>query len=74
MAADEAAVDDLVFEGSPDRDVAEAVGRGNAVVFLDIAIGGTRVGRMKLELFSTITPRVRRTRCSSALKSDLHRP
>lgn len=37
--------------------VAEAVRRGNVVVFLDITIGGVAAGRIKLELFSSLVPR-----------------
>ena len=37
--------------------VAEAVRRGNPVVFLDITIGGTATGRIRLELFAGIVPR-----------------
>ncbi len=34
-------------------------GRGNPVVFFDVAIGGRAVGRIKMELFKDIAPRVR---------------
>lgn len=41
--------------GGPDPDVMAAIERGNAVVFLDVALGeGTNaadLGRIKLELF-----------------------
>lgn len=35
----------------------EALKRGNAVVFMDIAIGGQPVGRLRLELFNGIAPK-----------------
>ena len=37
--------------------VAEAVARGNPVVFLDISIGGQAAGRISLELFKGLCPR-----------------
>ena len=37
--------------------IADAVGRGNPVVFFDIAIGGMEVGRIKMELFADICPK-----------------
>lgn len=37
--------------------VAEAVKRGNPVVFFDISIGGSPAGRIKLELFKTFAPK-----------------
>ena len=37
--------------------VAEAIERGNVVVFFDIAIGATPVGRMTIELFKNVTPK-----------------
>jgi len=40
-----------------DSTLADALARGNPVVFLDIAIGSTTVGRVKLELFKDIAPR-----------------
>lgn len=50
----------------PDPAVAEAIERGNAVVFLDVAVGGgadggdessTPLGRIRLELFVKDCPR-----------------
>ena len=43
--------------------VADAVKRGNPVVFFDVNIGGRQAGRIKMELFKNVVPRVRR-RCS----------
>lgn len=40
-----------------DPSIAEAVSRGNPVVFFDISIGGTSAGRIKMELFADICPR-----------------
>jgi peptidyl-prolyl isomerase H (cyclophilin H) len=40
-----------------DPAIAEAVARGNPVVFFDISIGGTAVGRIKIELFADVCPR-----------------
>jgi peptidyl-prolyl isomerase H (cyclophilin H) len=37
--------------------IADAVTRGNPVVFFDISIGGMEVGRIKMELFADICPR-----------------
>lgn len=37
--------------------VKEAVGRGNAVVFMDVSIGGRSAGRIKLELFKGTAPK-----------------
>lgn len=37
--------------------IADAVGRGNPVVFFDISIGGMEVSRIKIELFADICPR-----------------
>jgi len=42
---------------SPDPGVAAAVSRGNPVCFLEISVGTTRVGRIKLELFKDRAPR-----------------
>ncbi|KAG5187987.1 peptidyl-prolyl cis-trans isomerase 11 [Tribonema minus] len=42
---------------SPDPAVAEAVDRGSPVVFMDIAIGGTEMGRIKIELFADVCPK-----------------
>lgn len=55
--------------GGPDHEVAEAVGRGNAVVFFDVALGGgggedgassgggNPLGRIKMELFVKDCPK-----------------
>jgi peptidyl-prolyl isomerase H (cyclophilin H) len=40
-----------------DPALSEALARGNPVVFFDIAIGGTPVGRIKIELFADVCPR-----------------
>lgn len=37
--------------------IADAIGRGNPVVFFDISIGGMEVGRIKMELFADICPK-----------------
>lgn len=37
--------------------VAEAVARGNPVVFLDVSVGGAPAGRILLELFKGLCPR-----------------
>ncbi|CAM9323283.1 unnamed protein product [Chrysoparadoxa australica] len=42
---------------SPDPAISEAVARGNPVVFLDVSIGGTAVGRIKIELFADVCPK-----------------
>ena len=42
---------------SPDPAVAAAVSRGNPVCFLDVSVGSTLVGRIKLELFKGRAPR-----------------
>lgn len=39
-----------------DPNVADAVARGNPVVFFDIAIGGISAGRIKIELFKDVCP------------------
>lgn len=39
--------------------VSDALQRGNRVVFMDIAVGSTVIGRLKMELFYDITPKVR---------------
>jgi hypothetical protein len=44
-------------EGRMDPAIAEAISRGNPVVFFDITIGGTSAGRIKIELFSDICPK-----------------
>lgn len=40
-----------------DPAIAEAIGRGNPVVFFDISIAGIAAGRIKMELFADICPR-----------------
>ena len=42
---------------SPDPGIAAAVARGNPVCFLDVSVGSTPIGRIKLELFREIAPR-----------------
>lgn len=42
---------------SPDAAVAEAVGRGNPVVFMDVSIAGMPQGRLKIELFADVVPK-----------------
>ena len=37
--------------------VADAISRGNPVVFFDISIAGVPVGRIKMELFADVCPR-----------------
>mmetsp|Transcript_25104 Transcript_25104/g.42392 ORF Transcript_25104/g.42392 Transcript_25104/m.42392 type:complete len:183 (+) Transcript_25104:35-583(+) len=37
--------------------IADAIGRGNPVVFFDISIGGMEVGRIKMELFADVCPK-----------------
>ena len=47
------------------------VKRGNAAVFLDVAVGGTLLGRIRLELFKTQVPRTAenfRQLCTGELK------
>lgn len=46
----------MAFE---DSTVADAVKRGNPVIFFDIGIDGESAGRIKVELFKNIAPRVR---------------
>ena len=41
---------------SPDPGIAAAVARGNPVCFLDVSVGSTPIGRIKLELFREIAP------------------
>lgn len=41
----------------PDPAIAEAVARGNPVVFFDISIAGTPMGRLKMELFADVVPK-----------------
>ena len=38
--------------------VSDALERGNRVVFMDIAVGSTVIGRLKMELFYDVTPKV----------------
>jgi hypothetical protein len=40
-----------------DSTVADAIRRGNPVVFMDITIGGAPAGRILLELFKDLAPR-----------------
>lgn len=39
--------------------LADAIRRGNPVVFFDVSVGGRDIGRIKLELFKDVAPRVR---------------
>jgi hypothetical protein len=41
--------------------VADAIKRGNPVVFFDITIGGEPAGRIMLELFKNLCPKVSRS-------------
>lgn len=41
-----------------DPNVLNALRRGNVVVFLDISIGGSPSGRIRLELFKNTCPKV----------------
>ena len=43
----------------PDPLVTEAIKRGNQVVFFDITIGGQDAGRIKMELFTSVCPKVK---------------
>lgn len=53
-----------------DPAVAEALRRGNPVVFLDVAIGGAPAGRLRLELFKKECPKtVENFRCVSARRA-----
>ena len=40
----------------------EALDRGNKVVFFDVKIGALDIGRIKMELFYDVTPKVRKKR------------
>lgn len=40
-----------------DPNVADAINRGNPVVFFDMAIGGISAGRIKIELFKDVCPK-----------------
>ncbi|CAM9898139.1 unnamed protein product [Ascophyllum nodosum] len=42
---------------SPDPAIAEAIARGNPVVFFDVTIGGAPAGRIKMELFKDTSPK-----------------
>jgi peptidyl-prolyl isomerase H (cyclophilin H) len=42
---------------SADPAVAEAVARGNPIVFFDITISGVPAGRIKMELFADVVPK-----------------
>ena len=48
---------DTSMEQSPDTSLNGALGRGNIVCFFDISVGSTPVGRIKMELYKTLTPR-----------------
>jgi peptidyl-prolyl isomerase H (cyclophilin H) len=37
--------------------VAEAIGRGNPVVFLDVSLGVTPLGRINIELYRDVAPK-----------------
>lgn len=38
--------------------LADALKRGNPVVFFDVAVAGREIGRVKMELFKDVAPRV----------------
>jgi peptidyl-prolyl isomerase H (cyclophilin H) len=40
-----------------DPKVAEAIGRGNPVVFFDVAVAGAPIGRIRMELFADVCPK-----------------
>ena len=40
-----------------DPSIAEAISRGNPVVFFDVTIGGVSAGRLKIELFADTCPK-----------------
>ena len=44
---------------APANTVAEAIKRGNVVVFFDISMGGVPQGRLFMELFKDVAPKVR---------------
>jgi peptidyl-prolyl isomerase H (cyclophilin H) len=46
-----------VYNQMEESTVADAVKRGNPVVFLDISIGGSPAGRIKIELFKSFVPK-----------------
>lgn len=52
-----------------DTTLADAVKRGNPVVFFDVTIGSRAAGRIKMELFKDIVPRVRRVASPEPPKS-----
>ena len=41
-----------------DSQVLQAVRRGRTVVFFDVSLGGHSIGRIKMELFDDICPKV----------------
>lgn len=47
------------YEFDLTNSLSAAVARGNPVVFFDVTIGGTAAGRIKMELFKDVVPRVR---------------
>jgi peptidyl-prolyl isomerase H (cyclophilin H) len=47
----------MVAVAGPDPAVMDALGRGHAVVFLDVSVSGHALGRIKLELFTRDCPR-----------------
>ncbi|KAE8348239.1 peptidyl-prolyl cis-trans isomerase H [Aspergillus coremiiformis] len=60
-----------------DRTVASVPENSNPLVFFDIALGGESLGRIKMELFATITPRTAenfRRFCTGETKTSQGRP
>ena len=58
-----------------DPAIAEAISRGNPVVFFDVSIAGVAAGRIKIELFADICPKTaenfRQFCCGELKKSNL---
>ena len=56
-----------------DPAIAEAISRGNPVVFFDVSIAGVSAGRIKVELFADICPKTTenfRQFCTGELKKS----
>ena len=62
----------MAASAAPANTVAEAIKRGNIVVFFDISIGGVPQGRLFLELFKDVAPKVREA-ISTASSADVIR-
>ena len=62
----------MAASAAPANTVAEAIKRGNTVVFFDISIGGVPQGRLFLELFKDVAPKVREA-ISTASSADVIR-